>query len=343
MDLTRRNLAAVLLFAAIALTALQGLGLAPGVAGAGTEIVAKHVVGAIPVADPSSGMWREATPLEVPLSGQMTAEPMKMDPSTPSLEIRALYNATHIAFRVDWQDETKDNRTINVTDFRDALAIQMAPPTPLPNVCMGSAGARLHIMQWKADWQADIEEGFKDLQDAFPNFWSDWYPYAMGEPPYTVPDDFAGNASLYLVGYTVGNPFSQPLKVTSVEDAVAEGFFTITTQVSQDAIGRGVWEGRNWSVVVARPLVSSDSADVRVAHGNVMAFAVWDGASGDVGARKSVSTWVTLSLGPGAHSPDVVALAGGTAAVLATAGVIAIIVLRRRGKAGRKPGAPGGP
>ena len=36
-------------------------------------------------------------------------------------------------------------------------------------------------------------------------------------------------------------------KTRPVEDAVADGFYTIATQPNQSALGRGVWDAGRWS------------------------------------------------------------------------------------------------
>lgn len=256
-----------------------------------------EVEGELPVTDPSSALWGEANQVAVPLSGQTVALPSRPTPFANSVQVRTLHNGTHIVFRLSWPDATKDNRTTGLSEFRDATALLLAS-SDLPGICMGSRGQRVHIVQWKADWQADLEEGFHDLQDTFPNFWVDHYPFAVGGPPYQLPEAFPEGARDLLVGWAVGNPFSEPLKVTAVEDAVAEGFGTITTQERQDALGRGVWVNGRWTVTIARPLDTGDLQDQSLALGGRynFALAVWDGASRDVGARKSVSSWITLDL-----------------------------------------------
>jgi len=291
---TRRFFAAVLI-GAVLLTGMQVAGWLPATQAQGPELVSAAVSGALPAMDPASAAWGDAAPLQVPLSAQLVILPTRATPFTDSLEVRSLNNETHIAVRLSWADPVKDIYTTRQGQFRDAVAIQVAPRAGTPPLCMGAAGGGTHILQWKADWQADIEEGFHDLQDEFPNFWVDYYPYLMGQPPYTSPVNFSENARLYLVGYTVGNPFSQPVKVTAVEDAVAEGFSTITTQRQLDAIGRGVWADGRWSVVITWPKDSGDGQDVPIGE-NVLAFAVWDGASGDVGSRKSITGWVNLQV-----------------------------------------------
>ncbi|MDP7266351.1 MAG: ethylbenzene dehydrogenase-related protein [Candidatus Thermoplasmatota archaeon] len=281
----------------IVLTVLQYQGIVPGTSDSGTELRSVYTEEDIPATDPESSLWDEATSITVPISGQTSTNPKRLLPSVESVRIKSLNNGTHIAFRITWNDAVKNSKTTKNQEFRDALAIQIADKGSIPFVCMGSAATgttRMHIMQWKSDWQRDVEEGFQDLEDSFPNFWVDYYPYAVGEPPYRVPEDFPGNASLYLPGYHVGNPFSDPLKVTSVEDAIADGYSTITTQAIQNAVGRGVWKNGTWSVVISRALDTGDHDDTVIKEDNILAFAVWDGESQDVGARKSVSSWVTL-------------------------------------------------
>ena len=327
---TRRFFAAVLI-GAVLLTGMQGAGWLPATQAQGPELVSAAVSGALPAMDPASAAWGDAAPLQVPLSAQLVILPTRATPFTDSLEVRSLNNETHIAVRLSWADPVKDIYTTRQGQFRDAVAIQVAPRAGTPPLCMGAAGGGTHILQWKADWQADIEEGFHDLQDEFPNFWVDYYPYAIGGPPYEVPTAFEANASIYLVGYEIGNPFSQPLKVTPVEDAVAEGFSTITTQSVQSALGWGVWAAGTWSVVISRPKDSGDPQDTPIQDGNVIAFAVWDGDAGNVGSRKSVSTWVTLRV-RGPLEPDVVPRVLVTVGVLAVTAFVLILNMNRRRK-----------
>ncbi|MFQ5762777.1 MAG: ethylbenzene dehydrogenase-related protein, partial [Candidatus Bathyarchaeia archaeon] len=152
------------------------------------ELNSSYVEGPLPITDPQSPIWDRIQPIEVPLSGQTVTAPMKPEPFAKAISVKAVNNGTHIAFLLQWPDPTRNDRTVKIDEFRDAAAVQFAPPGELPFICMGSTTIPLTILQWKADWQADIEEGFQDLQSAFPNFWVDVYPNAIGEPPYAVPE-----------------------------------------------------------------------------------------------------------------------------------------------------------
>ena len=330
---SNRKVVAAVLAAAALLTAGQFAGFLGPTASAQSAIAATGVDGALPVTDPAADAWSEAALVQVALSGQLVATPTRPTPFVPSLGVRVLVNDTHAAFLLTWDDATKDNRTTEDQEFRDAAAILFGPAGPAPSVCMGGPGQQLQVAQWKADWQADLEEGFRDLEHAYPNFWVDYYPGAIGTPPYHLPDAFPETARVYLPGWYVGNPFSDPLKVTAVEEANAQGFGTLATQNQQDALGRGAHSGTGWSVVVARPLAPSDPEDVAIASGIVLAFALWDGTSGDVGARKSASSWFVLEL-PGAGAAPATFLLWLLPIVLAVV-LVFIAAKRRRRKPSR--------
>jgi DMSO reductase family type II enzyme heme b subunit len=104
----------------------------------------------------------------------------------------------------------------------------------------------------------------------------------------------------YLTGWVLGNPRSEPIKRTSVEEQIAEGFGTLTTSERQSAAGKGVYGNGEWSVVIARPLVTGDPNDPAWGPGKTssVSFAVWDGAKGEIGSRKGISAWVPLRVAP---------------------------------------------
>jgi len=246
----------------------------------------------IPLTDPLSPQWDKATAFNISLGGQTVVRPFKPTPSIPNMTVKILNNDTHISFLLIWSDPTKNTRAVKPDEFRDAVAILLAQPQKEALLAMGTIDSPVNILHWKADWQADIDEGFQDLESAYPNFWVDVYPAIIGEPPYSVPEAFPDAAKLYLVGWHVGNPISQPLKVTPVEESIAKGFGSLATQSHQDSLGRGVWKDGVWMVVISRSLSTDDKEDVQMKRGSAytVAFAVWDGASGDAGGRKSVST-----------------------------------------------------
>ncbi|MCX6023488.1 MAG: ethylbenzene dehydrogenase-related protein, partial [Chloroflexi bacterium] len=240
-----------------------------------------------------------------PMIPQMGFMPALRQASVSKVTVRALHDGKRLAVLLEWQDATRDAVTYMPDRFRDAAAI-MTPvgAAPAPNICMGAAGQTTNLWHWKADWQEDIDKGFQDVVDAYPNFYKDTYPFvtaANGKPPFRVPQDFASpEAQSYMPGLAAGNPLSQPVKQSPVEELVSAGFGTATHKTTQGVAGKGVWTNGTWRVVFARTLATDDpeAANLATQKEVPLAFAVWNGSNQEVGARKQLSSFLTLALDP---------------------------------------------
>lgn len=84
-----------------------------------------------------------------------------------------------------------------------------------------------------------------------------------------------------------------------VENLAAAGFGTLTTQLSQDVKGKGIWKEGKWRVAFSRAMAGGGEV-AEFAPGKVMpiAFSVWNGAMSQVDGEKSVSTWSYLKIEP---------------------------------------------
>src|SRR3990172_4215417 len=120
-------------------------------------LVAGRSEEAIPLDDPSAGVWKRSVPIEVPLSAQRSVPPM--GGGTRTVTARALQDGTRLYICLEWSDDTRDLTTDRVTDFSDAAAIEypVTPGEQVPPFCMGSTDAPVNIWQWKAAWQAAVE------------------------------------------------------------------------------------------------------------------------------------------------------------------------------------------
>ena len=258
---------------------------------------ARFVPGPVPL-DPADKAWSRVAAVQVPMLPQSIALPRNMTPSVTALTVRALHTGTWIAFHLTWKDATRNAAMVSDA-FLDAVALQV-PFKGKPSVTMGEPEGRVLILHWKADWQEDIDRGFQDVAQLYPNAWADWYPFAPGEPPHDITAWSNPEAQRYLTGWVLGNPRSQPLKRVSVEEQIAEGFGTLTTSPRQSAIGQGAYAEGEWRVVIARPFVTGDANDPAWGPGakTVVAFAAWDGGKGEIGSRKSFSDWIRLRIAP---------------------------------------------
>lgn len=287
----------LVLAAALLLTLLK----VPLASSQGVTLVAAQVTGELPVKDPNSALWQKATALQVPLSAQTVTMPILRETRVKSVTARAIHNGKQIAFLIEWDDDTQNVKMVRIQDFRDAVAVEFPQVQGQPFICMGMVGGNVNIWHWKADWQADIA-AWQDVETQYPNMNVDQYPFAKGDMP--SPADYQD--ANYLPAMASGNLFAMP-RVSPVEDLVAGGFGTLTTEgkAGQNVQGNGVWENNRWRVIFSRDLTSPDADDVVFEPGQVysVAFAAWDGANNERNGMKSTSQWTSLQLEGGAATP----------------------------------------
>ncbi|MEM1944404.1 MAG: ethylbenzene dehydrogenase-related protein [Nitrososphaerota archaeon] len=260
------------------------------------------LVNKVPDMDPDSPIWDNVPLSRISLADQSITKPLKLAVPEEPVKVRAAHDGEVIGFLLEWSDKRADTQAIKVTEFRDACAVMVTSyPAPPEARFMGTQTMPATILHWKADWQVDIEEGFQDLEKAFPNISVDMYPLLKesitgGKPPKTI--DLPDFARIRLAGTWVGNPISQPKKDTPVEKIIAKGPATIATLPTQDAVGWGRWRNGVWRVVLAKKMKASDQsageADIERGKTYSVAFTVWFGDEGDRGARKNPSMLHTL-------------------------------------------------
>jgi hypothetical protein len=266
-------------------------------AAAQAPLVAARVPGAGPILEPGAPVWKDARPVTVAMLPQTVTPPHQPDAGVKALTVRAVHNGGWVAFLVQWKDATKSDRVI-LDNFGDQVAIQQpvdikaTPPSPM----MGNPGGRVNIMQWRAAFQKDIEDGHAPtIRDLYPYSWNDYYP-----------DEVLGatDARPYAGALGIENPISRGT-ATPVLDQMAEGWGSMTVKPDQHALGKGVWKDGRWSVVITRPMVSDDVNAPRLLLGDraVVAFAVWEGGHREVGARKAWAPWTPLVIAPAAAAP----------------------------------------
>jgi hypothetical protein len=281
-----RPLAAVLALLAVGLPA----GMLAAAEPAGLRAV--RVAGSSgPLDDPDAAYWKNAKAVKVAMQPQAVIAPHAPDPSVTELSVKAAHNGQWIAFLIEWADPTKSDRIV-LDRFGDQVAVELpvkydkdSPPNPM----MGTPDGRVTIMQWRAAFQRDLDEGEPEIKDLYPFTHVDLYPDQVLR---------ATDARAYMGSVGVDNPISHP-KRAPVLDQMAEGWGSLTVKPEQNASGKGAWQAGRWRVVITRPMATDNNEyDPRLApgHETVAAFAVWEGGHGEVGARKAWSDWVPLAL-----------------------------------------------
>lgn len=262
---------------------------------ASANIVSTYVTEPLPTDDIDSKLWQRAQATNVPLNGQQTTYPMNPDYSVKSVTVRSLNNGKYITFLLKWEDKAK-NTGGGVNFFPDKLALQF--PTkesgdPFNDfICMGvSIGgnetALVDIVLWRADFQKDIEQGFTDVKNVFPNMGVTQYA-ELAQP----------DAVTFRTAEAAGNPLASTTHTVPLERLYAEGFGTLASRQAVDATGWGRWQEGSWQAIITRPFASAEPTNSQLELGQIttMAIAAWDGANQEVNGKKSVASWQSVKI-----------------------------------------------
>jgi hypothetical protein len=265
--ISSRPLVLLFLFILVMAGVLVGFGV-PLVSSEGMIIRARLVEGELPTG-PEDTAWAKVSPMTLPLSGQVITRPVWPEPTARALTVRSLHNGIEIAFLLEWQDNTKNDRLTPGT-FRDGVAIGLPLGDAPAFFCMGQLDHYINIWHWKADWQSDIDRRAAKTSEKARD----------------------GVRTFEVI----------PRRVSSVEDLIGGGFSTLTTKEKQGRVqGKAVWKDGVWSVVMRRPLVSEEQEnEAKLIPGRVqtVSFAVWNGENKERNGQKAVAPWFQLVIDP---------------------------------------------
>jgi len=241
--------------------------------------------------DPSDAAWQKAPEYTAALVMQDLVEPRQLTATTASVRVRAIGNGTETAFRLEWDDATRDDLP-GAARFCDACAVQLPQKVQanVPAPQMGEAGRTVEIAYWNASRQAVVDGRGQSIKDLYPNASVDHYPFEA-KPLEKSPTSQAAMTERYAPARAVGNPVANPTSAP-VQDLIAEGPGTLSPAPSATSRGKGMRTANGWAVVIVRttPIASAPLGRTNIA------LAVWDGAHEEVGARKMRTGWIPAVL-----------------------------------------------
>jgi len=262
-------------------------------------LVSASVLNASTFADAASGLWQSVKEVELPLISLW-----QRDTPTDRVSVKTVNDGKTIAFRLEWEDATRDDDALHVEKFGDAAAIQFPlDPASDPFFGMGDTSFAVNIWHWKSWWEKDMQ-AYAGVNSAFKRNAADFYPFDVAggsTAEYFASKDSARKVSMtWNAGWGSGNLISAQTRTSSVEDLNGRGFGTLTSQPlsEQNVKGKGAWKDGKWSVVFFRSLESKEQKDVALKKGATIpvAFAVWDGALNDRNGQKMVTNWYRLTI-----------------------------------------------
>lgn len=249
-----------------------------------TRLVIRKVSADLSKADPNAAYWNDVTPGIVKLTAQPMIAPRPEKTTTEEVIVQAVTDGTRAAFRVRWKDPEKSEAG-KLGELSDALALEfpLKEGGELPPVFMGAKGNPVHLFHWRAQYQRDKEKGKPTVKDIYPNVSVDMYPMEFKEAPGGTLED----REKFSPGVVEGNP--QSYAKEGVDEVIAEGFSTSAVQAGHGSTAHGEWRGGEWTLVIVRPLSIEGGSSLKSGGGANIAFAVWQGGKGEVGARKCVT------------------------------------------------------
>jgi hypothetical protein len=248
--------------------------------------------------DPLNLAWESIAKFKIPVEMQKTAEPMLDTQTVKEVELQAVHDATRYVWRLSWEQAEPSYKS-NVSEFSDAIAIQFPLKAGAPYT-MGGPDMPVAMMYWKALWQKDIDEGFQDVTQVYPNSWYDLYWFAKGTGPQPVSTAFEEPTSRqFMSGMAAGNPMSNPHRAQPVQELRAEGFGSSTPLPESPVSARGIWKAGRWYVVFERPNDTVDPLIKRFMDNpeqQMLALAVWDGLAQNRGGKKHITNWLPMKV-----------------------------------------------
>ncbi|HSB18772.1 MAG TPA: ethylbenzene dehydrogenase-related protein [Anaeromyxobacteraceae bacterium] len=241
--------------------------------------------------DPADPAWGRMPVHTAQLLPQDVVEPRLLAPSTAALEVQAITDGTSLAFRLAWPAAARSDEVLPAL-FSDACAVQLpaGAGADVPNPMMGEAGQPVEISYWRAAWQATVDGRPDTLAALYPNSRVDAYPFESASLAAGSPEQ-AAMAKRYAPARALGNAMAGP-RTSPVQDLVATGPGTLRPAERSISSGGGKATPQGWAVVIVRPLPRG----ARPGGRSQVAFAVWQGQRGEVGARKMRTGWIPLAL-----------------------------------------------
>ncbi len=255
-----------------------------------TEVVAKFVP-EVPRLEPNDERWSSAPELLTKLLLQDQAPPKLDRPGVETVRVRALRDDQWLSFRLEWSDPSVDE-LVAAARFGDMAAVQLPfmAGADVPDGAMGQVGRPVRISLWRASHDHDHRTGKDQVSALYPNAVVDHFP------PDAAGAQKEAMALLYAPARANRNPVASRRPDSSTEDLVAEGFGSLSPAAEQVSMGQGAHADSAWRVVISRPLDAKEGEALRPGGRTYVAFAIWQGADGNVGSRKMRSAWVPLTI-----------------------------------------------
>jgi cytochrome c oxidase cbb3-type subunit 2 len=289
-------------------------------------------------------LFATAPPALFPVIGQVTEPGRAFHPSATALEVRAVYNAKEIAFRVTWHDLRADTVGHNAPDLVVPPAEeQAAEAAEAPAVEAGGDvwGGEEAATPAATPAPADASAGG--------DVWGDEAEAAPGAPAAVTPETEFSDALAIQIPVTAPTGIRKPyfifgdsqnpvdlwfidLASKAVQRYTGAGSGSVTVVEGEDVTAVASYDHGEWSVVMKRALRGSGSVSFEPGQFVPVAFSVWDGYDRERGSKRGLTQWMYLYTMPQEAPSPIVPMIEAAVAVLGIE-ILLVLWVRRRQRA----------
>ncbi|HXU28992.1 MAG TPA: c-type cytochrome [Thermoanaerobaculia bacterium] len=248
-------------------------------------------------------LFATAPPALFPVIGQVTEPGRAFHPSASAVEVRAVYNAREIAFRVTWHDLRADTVGHNAPDLvvppEEEQAAEAAEATAAE-----AGGDVWGVEEAAATPAAEPAASGGDV-------WGDEAEAAPGAPAAVTPDTEFSDALAIQLPVTLPTGIRKPyfifgdsqnpvdlwfidLASKAVQRYTGAGSSSVTVVEGEDVTAIASYDHGEWSVVMKRALRGSGSVSFEPGQFVPVAFSVWDGYDRERGSKRGLTQWMYL-------------------------------------------------
>jgi mono/diheme cytochrome c family protein len=227
--------------------------------------------------EPGDPAWEAAEELEVVL-----APLWWNDSAVLGASLAALHDGESVALRLTWPDETGVVHLFSESKASDGAALQLSEAEEPALFGMGTPAQPTNLWHWQALRFEDVA-GALDLLTPTPHLLQPNEPGAV-----------RADVPLYQRLLEHLSPSERADRIIAAGTSSVHAASREQGEVSAEAR----WQDGRWSVVFRRALATDGQVALLPGRPLQLSCAVWNGAAGDAGARKSISIWQELVLAP---------------------------------------------
>ncbi len=278
-----------------------------------------------------------------PVIGQVTEPGRAFHPSATAVEVRAVYNAQEIAFRVTWHDLRADTVGHNGPDLVVPPAEEQAAEAAAAPAAEGDVWGGEETAAPAADTAAAPAGGTGG------DVWGDEVEAAPGTPVAVTPETEFSDALAIQLPVTLPSGIRKPyflfgdsqnpvdlwfidLASKAVQRYTGAGSSSVTGVEGEDVTAIASYDHGEWTVVMKRALRGSGSVSFEPGQFVPVAFSVWDGFQRERGSKRGLTQWMYLYTMPQEAPSPIVPMIEAALAVLAIE-ILLVLWVRRRQRA----------